>query len=163
MATTARQRTNKENRDLVIGYQWLSTLDSRTSRICRERDGEIYLYKDDFNPLPPAHYNCRSTTTQELDPKYKIKGFGEDRKRASKGAEGGQRVDANLTYYEWLKTQPASFQDEALGKTQGKIFRNSGLTPEQFKKATVNQFGQPLTIEQMADKNKQIAQYLDGL
>ena len=163
VATTARQRTNRENKKLVIGYRWLSTLDSRTSPICRDRDGEVYLYSDDFNPIPPAHYFCRSTTTQELNPKYKIKGLDEGRTRSSKGSEGGKQVSSNLNYYEWLKTQPASFQDEALGRTRGLIFRNSGLSIDEFKKATVNQFGQTLTIEQMTEKNNQIAEYLDDL
>lgn len=160
VATTARQRANKQNRDLVIGYRWLSTLDSRTSAICRARDGEVFLYKNSPNPLPPAHYMCRSTTTQELSSNNPLARKRGESTRASKGAEGGKPVKDNLTYYEWLKTQPASFQDEALGKTQGLIFRNSGLTPEEFKKASVNRFDQPLTIEQMKQKNKEIDDYL---
>ena len=42
--------------------------------------------------------------------------------------------------------------DDALGKDQGcKIFRNAGLTAEEFKKASVDQLYNPnLTIEEMA-------------
>ena len=160
VATVARDRSNKQNRDIVKGYQWLSTLDSRTSKICQVRDGQIYLYKDSPNPKPPAHYFCRSTTVQELNDNSPLRLLKGRRTRASKGAEGGKPVNANLSYYDWLKTQPASFQDEALGKTQGLVFRNAGLTTEEFKKATVNKFDQPLTIEQMRQKNKEIDDYL---
>lgn len=160
VATTSRQRTYKENNDLVWGYLWLSTLDSRTSYTCRFFDGQLFKYKDSYNPLPPAHFMCRSTTTPDLNPKFKIKGLGDSRRRAAKGAEGGTTVKGNPSYYEWLKTQPASFQDEALGKTKGLIFRNSGLSPEEFKKASVNRYGKPLTIDQMKDKNASINDYL---
>lgn len=40
-------------------YIWVSIIDSRTSDICRSRDGNIYKYGD--GPLPPAHVNCRSS------------------------------------------------------------------------------------------------------
>lgn len=161
IATTSRQRTYKENRDLIVGYQWLSTLDSRTSAICRDRDLEIFYYKDDYNPLPPAHDFCRSTTQPELNNNNPLKTRKGSGTRASKGAEGGKPVKDNLSYYEWLKRQPAAFQDQALGKTKGLIFRNSGLSPEEFKKASVNQFGDPLTIEQLKATNKEIADYLE--
>jgi SPP1 gp7 family putative phage head morphogenesis protein len=39
-------------------YQWVSVLDSRTTSICRGRNGNIYFYG--HGPLPPAHINCRS-------------------------------------------------------------------------------------------------------
>jgi hypothetical protein len=41
-------------------YQWASILDSRTSEVCRTRDGNIYVVGE--GPLPPAHPNCRSRT-----------------------------------------------------------------------------------------------------
>lgn len=39
-------------------YQWVSVIDSRTTEICRERDGTVYAYGE--GPMPPAHINCRS-------------------------------------------------------------------------------------------------------
>ena len=160
VATTSRQRTYKENKNLVVGYQWLSTLDSRTSPICRDRDLTVYYYADNFNPLPPAHDYCRSTTTPELNDNNPLKQKKGDGTRASKGAKGGKQVKDDLGGYNWLSNEPAWFQDEALGKTKGLIFRNAGLTPEEYKKASVNQFGQPLTIKQMIEKNKKIADYM---
>jgi len=44
--------------------------------------------------------------------------------RFSRGADGDAKyVPADMTYYEWLKTQPKEFQDDVLGKTRGKLFR----------------------------------------
>ena len=59
-ATSARNETMKEHSDVVDGYKWIATLDSRTSLICASRDGIVYGL-DDANPKPPAHFNCRST------------------------------------------------------------------------------------------------------
>lgn len=50
-------------------YEILSTLDLRTSEICREQDGKRYKTKD-FNPgtnAPPFHVRCRSTTIPWFD------------------------------------------------------------------------------------------------
>lgn len=37
-------------------------------------------------------------------------------------------------YYEWLKDQPPKFQDDMLDKKRSQLFREGGLTPEQFKR-----------------------------
>ncbi|QNK89428.1 minor capsid protein [Sporosarcina sp. resist] len=50
-------------------YEILSTLDLRTSEICREQDGKRYKTKD-FKPgtnAPPFHVRCRSTTIPWFD------------------------------------------------------------------------------------------------
>tara|TARA_A100000171_G_C2140369_1_gene154935 strand:- start:7008 stop:8033 length:1026 start_codon:yes stop_codon:yes gene_type:complete len=153
----AKQELYKNNQDIVAGYEIIATLDSKTSQICRGYDGQIFLYKDGPGPMPPFHYNCRSTTAPVLDERFTV-----DTKstRASVGATGGKQVDANKTYYTWLKDQPAEFQNDALGNTQGKIFRNAGLTPEEFRTASVNRFNQPLSIDEMARKDARIAEYL---
>src|SRR5690606_17444723 len=52
----------KANEKALVGWQYVSVLDSRTTNICIHRDGEIYPIGDVAH-LPPAHYNCRSTTT----------------------------------------------------------------------------------------------------
>ena len=53
---------------LVKGYRFRAVLDSRTSKICQEHDGE-YIPKEDVKPgvnYPPLHPNCRSTVTTVL-------------------------------------------------------------------------------------------------
>lgn len=158
VATEARMQTMQENDDVVIGYEWVSTLDSRTSNICRYRDGMVFLFTDKFQPKPPAHHNCRSSVAPKLSPEFDI--FDEGATRASKGADGGKQVSADQSYYGWLKSQPAGFQDEVLGPTRGQIFRNSGLSAEEFRRATVDDLGRPLTLEQMAARDKRVAEYM---
>lgn len=159
VSSEARMETYKENADIIIGFEWVSTLDSRTSDICRSRDGQKFLWDDKVKPKPPAHYRCRSTTVPLLDDEFAF--LDEGAQRASKGAEGGKPVSADLTYYSWLKQQPAAFQDEVLGKTKGLIFRNSGLTPEEFRALSTDDLGRGLTLEEMKARDERVAAYLD--
>lgn len=159
VSTQARETVYKKNSDIIERYEWVSTLDSRTSTICRSRDGQ--KYEIGKGPLPPAHPNCRSATAPVISDEYDFLDAGA--KRAARGAEGGTQVDASTTYYDFLKQQPAWFQDEALGPTRGKIFRNSGISQEEFRVISVDGFGRPLTLNEMANLDKRVADYLKGL
>ncbi|ELT9219071.1 minor capsid protein [Salmonella enterica] len=159
VSTQARETTYKKNSDIVEKYEWVSTLDSRTSTICRSRDGQ--KYEIGKGPLPPAHPNCRSTTVPVISSEFDFLDKGA--KRAAKGAEGGQQVDAGTTYYDFLKQQPAWFIDKALGPVRGAIFRNAGMTPEEFRVASVNGFGIPMTLKEMAEADKKVADYLASM
>lgn len=159
VSTQARETVYKKNSDIIERYEWVSTLDSRTSTICRSRDGQ--KYEIGKGPLPPAHPNCRSATAPGISDEFDFLDKGA--KRAAKGAEGGQQVDASTTYYDFLKQQPAWFIDEALGPVRGKIFRNSGISPEEFRVISVDGFGRPLTLNEMAALDDRVADYLKGL
>lgn len=56
VANSARESLYAANGDVIKGVRWVSTLDGRTSAICRARDGEIYDANE--GPRPPAHPNC---------------------------------------------------------------------------------------------------------
>jgi SPP1 gp7 family putative phage head morphogenesis protein len=58
VSTTARHTTLEENDDIVIGYRWVSTLDSRTSSECRSLDGRVFKFTDSYQPRPPYHPNA---------------------------------------------------------------------------------------------------------
>lgn len=168
-ANEARKQVYKDNKRVVIGHRWVSTLDKRTSNICRDRDGDVYIYADD-KPVyyPPAHANCRSSTSPV------VKGYNTDNPNGKRSSKGGKLVDGELkqdpkqvsatqAYYDWLKNQPAQFQDDVLGKTKGKIFRNSGVSVDKFKTLMIDRMNKPMTIDQMAAKDQQIADYLKSL
>lgn len=159
IATQSRLEVFGQNDDILVGYRWISTLDRFTSPICRPRDQQVYLNTDKFKPVPPAHPNCRSAITPELREDLDLP----PGTRASKGEEGGKQVSGTTQYYDWMKTQSAAFQDDILGPTMGKAFRNSGLTTEQFRKATVDRLGNPLTIEEMRRRDNDLGEYLRGL
>jgi hypothetical protein len=154
-AASTRDRFFEDNNDVLESQMWLSTLDSKTSEICIARSGKRYTIGDRPKPighLVPwctqhgcgpgrAHYNCRSTGIALLPGQTKLYGT-----RAS--ANGP--VDANMTYGQWLKTQPAGVQDEVLGPTRAKLFRNGGLTIDKFQ----NDRGRWLSLEQLEEMNK---------
>ena len=159
MATQAKTAFNLANDDLIIGEEVVATLDSRTSPYCRGADGKVYLYADGPFPRPPFHIACRSSTSPVLSPEFDFTRAG--RTRPAVGEDGAQRVDASTSYYEWLKTQPKSVQDDALGPKKADIFRNAGLSADEFRKAATVGLNQPLTIDLLRKRNKEIAQYLD--
>lgn len=158
VSNEARNETYRQNDDIIEKYEIVATLDSRTSTICRSLDGQEYEIGK--GPRPPFHPNCRTTTAPVISSEFDFLDKGA--KRAAKGAEGGTQVRADTTYYEFLKQQPAWFQDQALGPVRGNIFRNSGISPEEFRVISVDGFGNPLTLKQMAELDKRVADYLKG-
>lgn len=143
VSNQAHQAVYEENDDLIEGYIWISTLDSRTSAQCQALDGQ--QFKLNRGPLPPIHVNCRSTTI----PKIKGVDLLSEAKRASQDG----LVPAATTYYGWLKDQPAAFQNEALGVTRAALFRNGGLSADEFSRLSLDKNFQPLTLEEMRKKN----------
>lgn len=145
VSSVARMETYAANSDLVKKYRWSSTLDNKTTEICQSLDGREFEVGN--GPIPPAHVNCRSSTVPVLDEDFKFL-----REGATRASMGGP-VPANQTYFDWLKKQPASFQDSVLGKTRGKLLRNGGLTSEEFAKLRIDQKTfQPLTLKEMQAK-----------
>lgn len=154
VSSIAREKTIEENDDITTGYEWVSTLDMRTSSQCKSLDGKEFLRKNrgkEFQPKPPIHINCRSTIAPILDKRFALD--ESDATRASKGAEGGQQVSADKTYYSWLKTQPKPFIRETLGKTRSDLFLNGGLTSDEFAKLSVDKLFRPLDLATMKLKD----------
>lgn len=131
----------------VEKYIWVSTLDSRTSQVCRSLDGQVFVTGK--GPQPPIHVNCRSFTIptwDDLDPR-------QGTTRASKGDEDGQQVPATLTYYEWLLQQPYEFQVDAIGRTRAALLRDGGLSAAQFAALNLDKNFAPLSLDEMRKKN----------
>lgn len=141
-----RQAVWAANSDILKGVQWVSTLDTRTTPICRERDGKVGPVVDDPNwsppagherldppfSRPPAHINCRSTTVA-ITKSWKELGFDvEDLPPATRASMDGQ-VPASLTYFEWLNRQSAATQKEVLGPARLKLWKEGGITPDRFQ------------------------------
>jgi len=157
VSTSAKDNVYRDNERAVKGYILTAVLDSRTSKICRGLDDTRVSFDDTYQPKPPFHVNCRTTTRpwlrEDLDAVKKAE-------RQTIGADGKEFEPTGKQYYTWLKQQPAWFQDDILGPTEGKIFRNAGLSPQEFRNATIKRDGTPLTISEMAQKDDQIKEYL---
>lgn len=83
----------------VDKYQYLATLDNRTSDICQNFDLKVFTLPEYQVGVtaPPLHVNCRSTTTPYLeDVDYP--------ERIARDKDGKNvYVPGNLSYKEWLK------------------------------------------------------------
>lgn len=84
----------------VEKYRYLATLDLRTSEICRELDGKVFLVKDQQpgKNCPPMHPWCRSTTIAVISEKS-LNGM----KRRARDPVTGKTylVPASMNYREW--------------------------------------------------------------
>ncbi len=156
----AKQAVYKDNQKAVIGYKLVAVLDSKTSQICRGLDGTEVKFSDSYQPHPPFHNNCRTTESPLLNPSLAAIST---EARSNDMPNGADFQSTASQYYTRMKSQPAWYQDDVLGKTQGKIFRNSGLTPEEFRKATITKTGEPLNLSQMAEKDERIKAYLESI
>jgi SPP1 gp7 family putative phage head morphogenesis protein len=140
ISNQARRLIAEENRDIIKYVKWISTLDFRTSIICRFRDGKIYPV--DEAPTPPAHINCRSTIVYmrtKTDDE-------EDLFRASKGG----LVGAQTTYYEYLKRQKKEVVIDILGQKRADLFLSGKLTGDELHARD----GRLLTLEELEQKLK---------
>jgi hypothetical protein len=139
-ASYARDLTYAANDDIIKGIKWLSTLDSRTTPICQVRDGLVYTnetHKPVGHSYPwlggpgRAHMNCRSSSTVVLK-SWEELGLGKDIASESTRASFSGQVPESLTYSQFLKKQSVEFQNEVLGVTKAKLFRDGGLEIDRF-------------------------------
>jgi hypothetical protein len=77
--------------------------------------------------------------------------FSQGATQSSKGSDGPKQVSADLTYYEWLKSQSKAFQDEALGPTRAKLFRDGGLSAERFAQLQLDRQFKPITLAKLKE------------
>ena len=61
----ASQAVYAANSKVAPKYEYVATLDSKTTPICQRLDGEQFEYNK--GPTPPQHFNCRSTTVPVVD------------------------------------------------------------------------------------------------
>lgn len=155
MAGAVQDRFVGANLDLIKAVVWDSTLDLRTSPICRLRDKLLYT-PDTHKPIGHsvpwlggpgrAHWRCRShqvyvlKSNEELGldvPEIVVKG----KTRASLDGQ----VPAETNFADWLKKQSAARQIEVLGPARAQLMRDGKLPLERM----YGQNGQYLTLEEM--------------
>ncbi len=147
VANTARRETWARNADIIEWEVVVATLDGSTTPQCRGLDGQKFRLGK--APRFPIHVRCRTTTVVELGEKWAFLEQG-----ATRASMDGP-VDAKLSYYEWLKQQPAAFQVDTIGPTRAKLLRDGGLTGEEFARLNLGRNFQPLTLEQMRKREPQ--------
>ena len=116
----ASQAVYAANSKVAPKYEYVATLDSRTSPICRRLDGQKFAYNK--GPTPPQHFNCRSTTVPVVDfdglqkkyPRLEKPPVG---KVVSRPSTTG-RVPQGTAYGDWLLKQDKKLQLKTLGSEQ---------------------------------------------
>lgn len=164
-ANAAKRQFYNANADLFDMELYVATLDSRTTPICRSLDGKQFPVGE--GPIPPLHWNCRSlrvavidgdvlgerpmkaVTEQQLRREWDGKGsFDKFARRRIRELTG--TVDAKVSYQQWLNRQSATFQNDILGPTRGKLFRKGDLSLDKF----VNRAGDELTLSELAQTER---------
>lgn len=143
----ARKATFEKNTDLIKGEKFIATLDMRTTLVCIGFDGKEFEVGD--GPYPPIHFNCRSNRIPIIK---SWKEFGiKDPPPATRASMTGA-VPEKITYKTWFRKQPANVQDEVLGKTRGKLYREGKVKIEGF----VGKDYDTLTLDQLKRRGVKI-------
>lgn len=153
VANAASQQVYEANQDITKKYRYVATLDTRTSSICRALDGREFEYGK--GPMPPQHFNCRSTTVPVID--YDELGFTPP--PPAKRASAGGQVPADVSYGDWLANKQKGESDadllarqaQALGAEKAKYFRRlaDDRGPDQAIAKLVRDDGSELTLDQL--------------
>lgn len=138
----AAQMTMQNNSEVLKGWIYASTLDSKTCSYCFSKSGKKYPLEE--GPIPPLHISCRCfqapwiATWREL-------GYDIDEMPASTRASSSGQVRADISFNDWLATQNKKTQVELLGPTRAKIFGDGKMKLDKFTDAS----GKLLTLEQL--------------
>jgi SPP1 gp7 family putative phage head morphogenesis protein len=148
VANAASQQVYEGNQDITKKYRYIATLDTRTSAICRALDGREFEYGK--GPMPPQHFNCRSTTVPVIDYKALNIPPPPEGKRASMDGP----VPGNETYGQWLAKQPRTTQADALGPGKVAYFNRlaNKYGPTDAMAKLVRDDGSELTLAQLRSR-----------
>ena len=137
----AGEAVYEANRDVVKGVQLVATLDTRTTDLCIHYDGQVFAVGQ--GPRPPFHYGCRTRTVPVVR-SWRALGIRAGELEPGTRASMDGQVSEKITYNAWLKKQPAAVQDEVLGPTRGRLYRQGKVKIDRF---SVD--GRRLTLEDL--------------
>ena len=145
VANTSSQQTYEANQSVTSRYRYIATLDSRTSPICRALDGQEFDYGK--GPVPPQHFNCRSTTVPLID--YKRLGITPPKPGKRRSQDG--LVPSNQSYGQWLNNQNKGTKADVLGPEKVPYFNRlvKKYGPTDAIRKFVSEDGSELTLEQL--------------
>lgn len=140
-AFIAEQATKKSYDDNNIKeYEYLATLDLRTSVICQELDGKIFKVKEAITGVnyPPMHCFCRSTTVPVI--KWEGENNTPYKRIARDSITGRNNYIDYMDYSDWKDEQYAKYGEDRITAEEKKI-RNKASDKKQhirYKKELAN-------------------------
>lgn len=147
------QQTNSAVYD-ELGFEYekfLATLDGRTSKQCASLDQSIYK-RSEPHPVPPLHRHCRSVMVPvrkdgELIGRRPYVADDRKVKDIPKDERGGivGQVNANTSFKDWFARQDAKFQEQWLGTSRYKLYKDGGFNIDKF----VDPDGQMYTLNEL--------------
>jgi hypothetical protein len=152
-AATARDEFVKANEEIVKADRWVSTLDNKTSPMCRIRDQLQYtavMHKPIGHKVPwlqgpgKIHWCCRSTSAP-VTKSWKELGIPLNEMTPAQRASMDGQVPGGTTYSEWLNRQSDARKIEVLGPVRAQLLKDGKLDLEDFYSPT----GEWLTLDQM--------------
>jgi len=168
VANKASQETYKANDSVTKKYRYIATIDSRTTLLCASKDDKLFDYND--GPMPPLHFNCRSTTVPVIDwdglnKEYgivapdDIEGVGKSKRASIDGP-----IPAGTSYGDWLydkrikegrKVLPGPEQIDALGYDKAVYFNRLAARYKDPRKAIVSLVREDGTEKTLAELRQQ--------
>lgn len=133
----ARRESYHANDDVIKGIQQLSTIDNRTSIVCRAYDGATW----DLNKQPimgtklpygtgcPRHFGCRSVEVplmKDLEEILGVPGMSEMPSSTRSSIDG--QISTDVTFDQWMKSRPVEEQIQVLGKGRQKLYADGKIT-----------------------------------
>lgn len=110
----------------VEQYEFIATLDKRTSEICREMDGKVFKLSDMKigTNAPPLHPHCRSCTAPYFED-------ADDLERTARSEDGKPyKVLADMSYKEWKeKYVPYSSEKSVQQGNKNVIIKPKNILP----------------------------------
>jgi SPP1 gp7 family putative phage head morphogenesis protein len=157
----ASQAVYAANSKVAPKYEYVATLDSKTTPICQRLDGQQFAYNK--GPTPPQHFNCRSTTVPVVD----FDGLQKKYPRLEKPPETALdtrpsitgRVPQNVAYGDWLLNQKKDLQIKTLGNEQRvrffkRLANKKGSSGQKALRQIIRSDGTEKTLDQIKKEYK---------
>ena len=143
IGSQARSATYAANDDVIIGEEFVATLDSRTSISCASLDGQVFDIGE--GPMTPLHWGCRSLRVAKVNPKFDLGSSIVGERASIDGPEAG-----NVTYGGFLKRQSDEVQIEVLGVRRAALFKSGKLSIRKFSDEDT---GKVYTLKRLRELN----------
>lgn len=113
-------------------YEYVATLDSKTSNICRSLDGKVYKRSEAISGVnfPPTHPHCRSTTVPA-----DVENLGDETRIAKDSKDNYIYLKANTTYEDYIKALETGNWNNIKANNPNKDFIKEETTKENLLNA----------------------------